>query len=90
MAHDASLVNVSRAGEPTRPAGALELDALRRSREVYGFVTNVRQLADEGWSGNPTWADESTAEKFVDTVATDVVQLVQNALELRRSGTKHA
>lgn len=89
MAHDASLVNVPRAGEPTRPAGALELDALRRSREVYGFVTNVRELADEGWYGNPTWADEPTAEKFVDTVATDVVQLVQNALELRRSASRH-
>ena len=69
LAHDPSLVALDRAGEPSRPPGALELDAMRRSHEVYGFVTDVRELADDGWYGNPGWASGDVVAKFVDTVA---------------------
>ena len=56
LAHDPSLVKVERAGEPTRPPGAHEMDAMRRSHEVYGYVTDVTELAVDGWYGNPAWA----------------------------------
>ncbi len=61
LAYDASLVKVDRAGEPTRPDGALEMDAMRRSPEVYGFITDVTELADDGWYGNPGWASAARA-----------------------------
>jgi creatinine amidohydrolase len=85
MAHDPALVHVERAGEPTRPQGALELDRMRRAHDVYGFVTNVRELADAGWYGNPSWATDETAAAFVSTVAGQVVKQVSDVLAIRTS-----
>jgi creatinine amidohydrolase len=80
MAHDPALAKVARAGEPRRPAGAAELDAMRRSSEVYGFITDVSQLAEAGWYGDPRWATPERADKFVRLVADGVVELVRSAL----------
>lgn len=88
MAYDPALVDLDRAGTATRPPGAAELDALRRSREVYGFVTNVRELAEQGWYGNPGWATPEIAAKFVDTVATEVTSLVREAFALRETAAR--
>jgi creatinine amidohydrolase len=86
LAHDESLVKADRAGEPTRPAGALEMDAMRRSPEVYGFITDVTELADDGWYGNPRWASMERAKDFTDVVASGVlagVDVVMNARRIR-------
>jgi creatinine amidohydrolase len=80
MAHDPALAKVDRAGEPSRPAGAAELDAMRRSSEVYGFVTDVSELADDGWYGNPQWATTDRADKFVRVVADAVLALVRSVI----------
>lgn len=88
LAHDPSLVKVDRAGEPTRPAGAFEMDAMRRSSEVYGFITDVSELADHGWYGNPTWATEERAAAFSKVVADAVIEqleVVFRARQIRRS-----
>lgn len=74
MAYDPALVKVDRAGEPTRPAGAEQMDAMRRSSEVYGFITDVSELADAGWYGNPTWASEDRAGEFCKVVADGVLE----------------
>ncbi len=79
MAHDPSLVRLGRVGAPTRPEGAEALDAMRRSSEVYGFVTDVSELADEGWYGNPWWATADAATTFADHTADEVVRLVDAA-----------
>ena len=50
---------------------------MRRSTEVYGFITDVTELAVDGWYGNPTWATEKRAERFVDLVSDGVVELVR-------------
>jgi creatinine amidohydrolase len=87
LAHDPSLVKADRAGEPTRPPGALEMDAMRRSPEVYGFITDVSELADDGWYGNPAWATGDRAEKFASVVADGVLELlggVMRARDIRR------
>ena len=84
LAHDPSLVKVERAGEPTRPPGAHELDAMRRSHEVYGFVTDVSELAVDGWYGNPLWATQERAADFVDVVADGVVELVHGVTAAHR------
>lgn len=80
MAHDPSLAKVDRVGEPSRPPGAEALDAMRRSREVYGFVTDVSELADDGWYGNPTWATAERAETFAKVVGDAVVAQVQSVV----------
>lgn len=86
LAYDASLVKADRAGEPTRPAGALEMDEMRRSPEVYGFITDVTELADDGWYGNPQWASVERSKDFTDVVASGVlagIDVVVNARRIR-------
>ncbi len=90
LAHDPSLVKVERAGEPTRPPGAAEMDAMRRSTEVYGFITDVTELAVDGWYGNPTWATEERAGHFVDLVSDGVVELVRGVVAARRGSVRGA
>lgn len=80
MAHDPSLLRLDRAGTASRPAGAAELDEMRRSREVYGFVTDVTELAEDGWYGDPGWATTARAEGFAATVAAEVVRQVERIL----------
>ncbi|HEX7188755.1 MAG TPA: creatininase family protein [Actinomycetes bacterium] len=89
MALDPDLAKVERAGEPTRPAGAEEMDLMRRSHEVYGFITDVSELAEDGWYGNPTWATPDRAKTFADTVADGVLELVEHVFRARdiRAGT---
>jgi creatinine amidohydrolase len=83
MALDPDLAKVDRAGEPTRPPGAEEMDLMRRSPEVYGFITDVSELAQDGWYGNPTWATEDRAKTFADTVADGVLELVEHVFRAR-------
>ncbi|MGH2694341.1 MAG: creatininase family protein [Actinomycetota bacterium] len=71
MAYDAKLVKLDRArGEV---AGAEKTDEMRRGREVYGFVTNAGELAEQGWYGDPSWASEELAEGFVKSVVDEIV-----------------
>jgi creatinine amidohydrolase len=64
MAHDPSLARTDLAGEASRPEGAAERDEMRRSREVYGFVTDVTEIARDGWYGDPEWATPARASTF--------------------------
>lgn len=83
LAYDHDLAHVERAGEPTRPEHAVELDRIRRGHDVYGFVTNISEVADAGWFGNPTWADSDVEATFVSTVANEVVKKVADVLSVR-------
>jgi hypothetical protein len=64
------------------------MDAMRRSHEVYGFITDVSELADDGWYGNPAWASQDRAEKFTDTVTTGVLELVDAVRKARENRRK--
>lgn len=83
LAHDPDLYRSDRVAEPTRPDGADELDAMRRSREVYGYITDVTEIANDGWYGNPAWADEDAAADFAATVAANIAERVKSILEMR-------
>ena len=85
LAYDESLVKAERAGEPTRPPGAEEMDRMRRSPEVYGFITDVTELADDGWYGNPGWATVDRAKDFTDVVAGGVVAGIEAVTTARRA-----
>jgi creatinine amidohydrolase len=73
MARDPSLLRVERVGELARPDGATEVDAMRRSHEVYGFVTDVAEIAPEGWYGDPHWATARRAATFPADVVDEIV-----------------
>ena len=88
LAHDPDLARVDRIKEPTRPDGAEELDAMRRSREVYGYITDVTEIADDGWYGNPAWADEERAGRFATSVADEIATTVESILKLRRQSSR--
>lgn len=83
LAHDPTLVKAERAGAPTRPPGAEEMDAMRRSSEVYGFITDVSELADDGWYGNPAWATPDRAQTFTTVVADGVIELLGGVMKAR-------
>jgi creatinine amidohydrolase/Fe(II)-dependent formamide hydrolase-like protein len=84
MAVDPALAHVERAGEPSRPAGAAELDALRRGSEVYSFVGDVRELANDGWYGDPAWATQERADGFAARIAAELERQVNEVLALRK------
>jgi creatinine amidohydrolase len=83
MAHDPSLVRLDRAGDGSRGPSAPAMDEMRRSREVYGFVTDVLEIASDGWYGDPSWATAERAEAFAATVAEEVVERVRGIVALR-------
>lgn len=83
MARDPALVHVERAGEATRPDHAIALDAMRRSKETYGYITDVTEIDREGWYGNPRWATEDLAIGFAETIAGEVVKQAMAIFSLR-------
>lgn len=87
IAHDPSLVRWERAEKATRPERALELDRMRRGREVYGFVTDIGEFPGDGWYGDPAWATQERADGFVARIADDVARQVSEVLALRRGTT---
>jgi len=90
LAHDPDLVHAERIGAATRPEDAIEMDLMRRSSEVYGFITDVTQLDADGWFGNPPWADAERASRFADEVADACLERVRWILDLqarRRAAT---
>lgn len=89
LAYDETLVKTENAGEPTRPPGAFEMDEMRRSPEVYGFITDVTELATDGWYGNPRWASVDRSKDFTHVVASGVlagIEVVMNARRNRAAG----
>jgi creatinine amidohydrolase len=84
LAHDPSLARLDRVAAQSRPPGAAELDAMRRSREVYGFVTDVGEFGDGGWYGDPEWAGSQDAGAFAGTVAAEVAARAAEVVRVRR------
>lgn len=83
MAHDPDLVKMDRAGNATRPDRAIALDAMRRGRDVYGYITDVTEIDADGWYGNPQWATTERAADFASTVGGEVARQVTAIFELR-------
>jgi creatinine amidohydrolase len=86
MARDPDLVHVERAGDATRPDLAIELDEMRRDPETHGYITDVTEIDDDGWYGNPSWATAELAEAFANTTANEIAKRVESILALRSTG----
>ncbi len=82
LAHDPELVHTERAGDSTRPPKAAAMDDMRRSREVYGYITDVTEIDPDGWYGEPAWATADLAADFASTVAGEIVNRVNDIFEL--------
>jgi creatinine amidohydrolase len=74
MAYRADLAHPERAGESKRSEGAAEADEMRRKRDVYGFITDVTEIAEEGWYGDPAWATRERAATFPRAVVSAIVE----------------
>ena len=86
MARDPGLVHVERAGDATRHDHAIALDEMRRDPETHGYITDVTEIDDDGWYGNPSWATEELAEAFAATTAQAIAKRVESILQLRSGG----
>ena len=86
MARDPELVHVERAGDATRPDLAIALDEMRRDPETHGYITDVTEIDDDGWYGNPSWANHELAEAFATTTAMEIAKQVESILALRSDG----
>jgi creatinine amidohydrolase len=84
LAQDPALARLERAAAVSRPPGAAELDAMRRSREVYGFVTDIAEFGDGGWYGEPAWASDQDASAFAATVGAEVAARAADVVAVRR------
>lgn len=83
MAHDPSLIRLARVGQTAKPPGAAAMDHMRRSREVYGFVTDVTELAPDGWYGDPGWATPERARTFVQRMVDEITVQAESVLAAR-------
>jgi creatinine amidohydrolase len=73
MAVDPELVKLERAEAREQAESSLRVDEMRRSREVYGFVTDVAEISEQGWYGDPSWATRDRAAGFSKTVVDEIV-----------------
>ncbi len=60
------------------------MDAMRRDRETHGYITDVTEIDEAGWYGDPAWATTQQAASFAARVADEVTAQVRSILELRR------
>ena len=88
LARDPGLAHLDLARASSRPQHALDLDAMRRSRETYGFVTNIAEFGDDGWYGDPEWATRQAAGDFAPRVGAEVARQVKRVLAVRRGATE--
>jgi creatinine amidohydrolase len=73
MAYDPRLVRLDRAEGGAADPGAERVDEMRRGSEVYGFVTDASELAEQGWYGDPSWATQELAASFAESVVAEIV-----------------
>jgi creatinine amidohydrolase len=78
MAHDPKLYHPEKITPPRRTEKAEALDAMRRSYEIYGFVTNVLDLSQDGWYGDPTWATPERAKEFAETISGEIARRIDS------------
>jgi len=84
LAADPALADLGAASAVDRDEQGLEVDEMRRSSEVYGFVTDVAELDPAGWYGDPHWALDQDEEAFAETLAADIAAQVSRVIDIRK------
>lgn len=90
MAYDSSLVHLDRAEDVGLPEESVRMDALRRSRTAYPILRDIRQIAPQGWYGNPHDADPARAGEFAEGIADVVIDAMRTVLGPESLGPEDA
>ena len=81
LAYDPTLAKLER-GTDTSPYGqGNKVDRLRRRRETYMVVHDVRNMYPTGWYGTLEGATVEKAEEFVENVSAKILEYVTEVLE---------
>lgn len=81
LAHDPALARLERGTDPSPRDKGSKMDELRRRREAYTVVHDVREMYPTGWYGTLEGATVARAQEFVAGVTARIVEYVTEALE---------
>jgi creatinine amidohydrolase len=82
LAYDPSLARLERGTNPSDPSQAGQMDLLRRRREAYAVIKDVRETSPTGWHGTLEGASVEKAQAYADAVCARVVEYVRQALQV--------
>lgn len=82
LAYDPSLAKLDRATNPSPPDKASKMDLLRRRREAYAVIRDVRETSPTGWHGTLQGASVDQAGVFLDKVCARILEYVAEALQI--------
>jgi creatinine amidohydrolase len=91
LMYDSSLVNLSKATNPTPQPEGNSGHALFRRRDVYPILRDFHQVAATGWYGNPEEATPELAEEIREKVSDYIVERAQEVfshLESSKGGKR--
>jgi creatinine amidohydrolase len=81
LAYNPALAKLERGTDPSPREQGSKMDKLRRRREAYTVVHDVREMYPTGWYGTLQGATEERAKEFVEGVTARIVEYVTEALE---------
>lgn len=81
LAYDPQLAKLEKATDASPRDTARKLDRLRRQRETYTVVHDVREMYPTGWYGTVDGATVEKAEEFATAVSDKIVAYVREALD---------
>ena len=76
------LVHLDRATDASDPEHASRMDDLRRNRQAYPIIPDVRIMYPSGWYGDVSDVSEARGAAFLDAVARACIEDVAEALDL--------
>lgn len=89
LAYDPTLARLERGTDASPHGRGNQVDRLRRRRETYMVVHDVRDMYPTGWYGTLEGATVEKAQEFVDKVSARIVEYVTEVLAaLQTQGTK--
>jgi len=81
MGYRPELVHLDRATNPSPVERAKKMDALRRRREAYPIIPDIRIMYPTGWYGDLEICTPENAEIFLEKISDHVVASVEETLK---------
>ncbi len=80
LAYDPALAKLERATNPSDPKQAGKMDLLRRRREAYAILKDVKETSPTGWHGTLEGASVEQAQAYIDAICAKILEYVKEAL----------
>lgn len=90
LAYDPSLAKLERGVDPSPHGRGNQVDRLRRRRETYMVVNDVRDMYPTGWYGTLEGATVEKAQEFVEAVTAKIVEYVTEVLEAMQTNPQES